>query len=163
MTLAAGFLFGMAWGAVTASLGATLGATAAFVASRFLIRGYVEDRLRGHPHFQAIDRALDDQGFTLVFLTRFCSLLPFGPMSYMFGLTKVPLGRYVAATWLGRLPDILFFAYLGSMAKSLADLATGKVQGGIEEQILLGAGLAAAITAAVLITRIARGAAQRGG
>lgn len=77
-------------------------------------------------------------------------------MSYLFGLTKVPLGRYVLATWLGRLPEILLFSYLGSTAKSLADLAAGNVEGGIEQEILLGLGMLAMIAVAVLIVQIAR-------
>ena len=156
LSLTAGFLFGMAWGAVTASLGATLGATAAFVAGRFLLRDYVEGGILDHPRFLAIDRAIDGQGFTIVLLTRLCSFFPYGLMSYLFGLTKVPLGRYIVATWLGRLPDILLFSYLGSTAKDLADLAAGKVEGGIERQVLLGVGLVAMITVAVLIAQIAR-------
>ncbi|MGA2068403.1 MAG: TVP38/TMEM64 family protein [Thermoguttaceae bacterium] len=156
LSLAAGFLFGMAWGAVTASLGATLGATAAFVAGRFLVREYVEGGILDHPRFLAIDLAIDGQGFTIVLLTRLCSFFPYGLMSYLFGLTKVPLGRYVVATWLGRLPDILLFSYLGSTAKNLADLAAGKVEGGIERRVLLGVGLVAMIAVAVLIAQIAR-------
>ena len=156
LTLAAGFLFGMAWGAVTASLGATLGAIAAFVAGRFFFRGYVESRLFDHPRFLAIDRAIDGQGFTIVLLTRLCSLFPYSLMSYLFGLTKVPLGRYVLATWLGKLPGILLFSYLGSTAKSLADLAAGRVEGGIEEKIFMGVGVAAMIAVAVLIAQVAR-------
>jgi uncharacterized membrane protein YdjX (TVP38/TMEM64 family) len=146
----------MAWGAVTASLGATLGATAAFVAGRFLVREYVEGGILDHPRFLAIDLAIDGQGFTIVLLTRLCSFFPYGLMSYLFGLTKVPLGRYVVATWLGRLPDILLFSYLGSTAKNLADLAAGKVEGGIERRVLLGVGLVAMIAVAVLIAQIAR-------
>jgi uncharacterized membrane protein YdjX (TVP38/TMEM64 family) len=155
LTLAAGFLFGMAWGTVTASLGATLGATAAFLAGRFLIRGYVEAESLSHPRFRAIDRAIGRQGFKIVLLTRLCAL-PYDLASYLFGLTKVPLGQYVAATWLGKLPGILVVSYLGSTAKDLAELTAGNVEGGIARQFLLGMGLVAMIAAAVLIARISR-------
>ena len=52
--------------------------------------------------------------------------------------------------------SILLFSYLGSTAKSLADLAAGKVEGGIERRVLLGVGLVAMIVVAVLIAQIAR-------
>lgn len=70
LTLAAGFLFGMAWGTATASLGVTLGATAAFLVARTLGREWVERRLATHPRFFRIDRAIGGQGFKIVVLTR---------------------------------------------------------------------------------------------
>ena len=76
LTLAGGFLFGMALGAVTASLGATLGAMAAFVPGRFLVREYIEGGILDHPRFLAIDRAIDGLGFTIVLLTSLCSFFP---------------------------------------------------------------------------------------
>lgn len=156
LTLAAGFMFGMVWGTVCASLGATLGATAAFIVGRFLIRGWIERRLMIHPGFLAVDRAIGSQGFKIVLLVRLCSLFPYDLMSYLFGLTKVPLGRYVVATWLGRLPETLLFAYLGTTAKSLADLVAGKVAMGVTKEILLGLGVLAMIAVTVSIAHIAR-------
>ena len=156
LTLAAGFMFGMVRGTIAASLGAALGATAAFLLARAMVRGWIEHRLATHPKFLALDRAIGDQGFKIVLLTRLCSLFPFDLTSYLFGLTNVPLGRYVAATWLGRLPEILVWAYVGSMAKSLADLAAGKVEFGIENELLFGLGLVAMVAVAVVVAHIAR-------
>jgi uncharacterized membrane protein YdjX (TVP38/TMEM64 family) len=156
VTLAAGFMFGIVWGTVTASLGATLGATAAFIVGRFMIRGWIERHLVTHPGFLAMDRAIGGQGFKIVLLTRLCSLFPYDLMSYLFGLTRVPLGQYVLATWLGRLPETLLFVYLGTTTKSLADLAAGKVAIGVAKQILFGMGLVAMIAVAVSLAQIAR-------
>ena len=57
--------------------------------------------------FLRIDHAIGGRRFQIVLLTRLCSLLPYDLMSYAFGLTDVSLGRYVLATWLGRLPETL--------------------------------------------------------
>ena len=80
-----------------------------------------------HPRFFAIDRAIGGQGFKIVLLTRLCSLFPYDLMSYVFGLSEVPLSRYVLATWLGRLPEIVVWAYIGSNAKNLSDLSPAKL------------------------------------
>ncbi len=101
VTLAAGFLFGIVWGTIAALFGATLGATLAFLLARGVLRPWIERRFATHPKFRAIDRAIADQGFKVVLLTRLCSLLPFNLTSYVFGLTKVSLGRYILATVLG--------------------------------------------------------------
>lgn len=156
LSLAAGFMFGMLWGTIAASLGATLGAIAAFLIARMMVRGWIEHRLMSHPKFRAIDRAIGEQGFKIVFLIRLSSLLPYDLSSYLFGLTNVPLGRYVLGTWLGRLPEILAWAYVGSITKNMTDLAAGNVEMGWEKELLLGLGLAAMVTVAVVIGHIAR-------
>lgn len=158
LTVAAGFLFGMVRGTIAASLGAILGATAAFLIARLIVRGWIEHRLTSHPKFRAIDRAIGDQGFKIVLLVRLCSFFPFALTSYLFGLTKVPLGRYVLASWLGRLPGILAWVYVGSIAKNLTDLAAGNDELRTADELLLGLGLVAMVTAAVVLGRIARAA-----
>jgi len=155
LTLAGGFMFGMAKGIAAASLGATLGAAAAFLISRAIGRQWLERRLMTHPRVFAIDRAIGYQGFKIVFLTRLCTLFPYDLMSYIFGLSEVPLSRYVLATWLGRLPEIVIWAYLGSNAKNLSDLVAGKIDAGIGVQILLWLGLIAMVAVAIIIAKIA--------
>jgi uncharacterized membrane protein YdjX (TVP38/TMEM64 family) len=156
LTLAAGFMFGMVKGTIASSLGATLGATAAFLVARLLVRQWIEHRLVSHPKFCALDRAIGDEGFKIVLLTRLCSLVPFDLTSYLFGLTNVPLGRYVVATWLGRLPEIIAWAYVGSAANSLRELAAGNVAFGVEHEIILGLGLAAMVAVAAVLAHVAR-------
>jgi uncharacterized membrane protein YdjX (TVP38/TMEM64 family) len=158
LTLAGGFMFGTAKGIAAASLGATLGAAAAFLISRAIGRQWLERRLMTHPRVFAVDRAISSQGFKVVFLTRLCSLFPHDLMSYVFGLSEVPLGKYVLATWLGRLPGILVWSYIGSNSKKLSDLLSGNIQTGIETQILLWLGLAAMLAVVIIIVKIARSA-----
>jgi uncharacterized membrane protein YdjX (TVP38/TMEM64 family) len=156
LTLAGGFMFGLTRGIVAASIGSTLGAAATFAVSRWFGRKWLEQKLPIHPRFSAIDRAIGDQGFKIVLLFRLCLLFPYAMTSYMFGLTRISPGKYILGTMLGRLPGIVVWSYLGSNAKSLADLATGKIEAGIGEQILLWIGLAAMAVVAVMLTMIAR-------
>ena len=156
LTLAAGFLFGVLWGTVRPRSAPRWGRRprSSLPAQRCESRSTTV--WRPIPSFGAVDRAIGDQGFKVVLLTRLCSLFPYDLMSYLFGLTNVSLGRYVLATWLGRLPETLVWAYAGSLAKSLADLAAGNMKVGMLEQILLGVGLAAMVAATVVIAHVAR-------
>jgi uncharacterized membrane protein YdjX (TVP38/TMEM64 family) len=160
LTLAGGFIFGFTKGIAAASLGSTLGATAAFAIGRLAGRQWLEQRLTIHPRILAVDRAIGNQAFRIVLLIRLCSLFPLALMSYVFGLSKVPTGKFVLATWLGRLPGTIVWAYLGSNAKSLADLLAGRIQSGLGEQILLWLGLAAMAAVTIIITEIARRAVR---
>src|SRR5262245_35506856 len=68
LTLGAGFAFGVMIGTITVSVGSTLGAAAAFLAGRFLARGWIEERIARYPKFRAIDQAVAEQGFKIVLL-----------------------------------------------------------------------------------------------
>ena len=163
ITLGTGFLFGAVWGTVTVSIGSTLAATAAFLVGRTLARGWIEEKVADNLKFQAMDRAVGSQGFKIVLLTRLSPLFPFNLLNFAFGLTRVSLPRYVLASWIGMLPGTVMYVYLGSAAKSLADLAAGKIEGGWQRQVLFGVGLVVAAVVTLLVTRIARRALKEAG
>ena len=71
-------------------------------------------RIASYPRFQAIDRAVGEQGFKIVLLTRLSPIFPFNLLNYAFGLTKVRLWQYVLASWIGMLPGTIMYVYLGS-------------------------------------------------
>ena len=93
-------------------------------------------------------------------------LSPFFPIdltSYALGLTEVPLGKYVLASWLGKLPGGLLCVYIGSVARSISELAAGRIQIGIVEPTLLVLGLLVTIAAVLYVTHLARRASPRRG
>lgn len=155
LTLAGGFAFGAFRAFVAASAGSTAGACLAFLLSRYLFRAWIETKLAGNPRFRALDRAVGEQGFRIVFLARLSPLLPFGMLNYAFGATNVSFGRYALASWIGMLPGTFVYTYLGSAAKQLADLASGRAVAGPWRQAMFFVGLAATVAVTILITRIA--------
>ena len=156
LTLGAGFLFGPIWGAVVACSGVTLGATAAFLVARMLGRQWIERRIGSHPKFAAIDRAVAREGFKTVLLIRLCPFFPINVVNYAMGLTQIPLGRYVLATWLGRIPGLATCVYVGSAAKSLADAAAGRVEMGTSQPLWFAIGLVLMVVVVVVLAQIAR-------
>lgn len=150
LTLGAGAVFGVAWGSVYVSIGATLGATAAFLVGRYFARERVAKKIARHAAFAAIDRAVGEEGWKIVGLTRLSPVFPFTLLNYAFGLTRVRLRDYVLASWLGMMPGTVMYVYLGSLARAGAQERTPG------EWALYGLGLAATIAVTVLITRIAR-------
>ena len=156
VTLAAGFLYGTAAGALIASAGSTLGAAAAFLISRFLVRTWIESRMATHPTFIALDRAIGREGFKIVLLCRLCSLIPFDVTSYVSGITKVSFRKYIFATFLGRLPETLMFAYLGTTVKSIHDLVRGNVEFGLAQRVFTVLGLIATVAVTVFVGHLAR-------
>ena len=156
LTLGAGFLFGVPVGLVTAWTGATVGACAAFIVGRTLARDWVASKVSGNPKFTAVDEAVGRQGFKIVLLLRLSPVFPFNFLNYALGLTKVSFGKYALASFIGMLPGGLMYVYFGSVARSLADVAAGKVQGSWAGQVFFWLGLAATIVVAGFVTRLAR-------
>lgn len=123
-----GLLFGLMPGLPFALFGVTAGAFGAFLAGRALGRSWVEKRMGDSLKLQALDEAVEAQSFYIVFLTRFAIVLPFNVLNYAFGLTRVTITTYVAATALGMLPAVLLYVYLGTLADDFGAILSGDVR-----------------------------------
>ena len=152
LTLAAGMLFGVTLGVALVSVASTLGAGCAFLAGRFLARGWVESRLTSMPRFRALDRAVARKGGLIVLLARLSLLIPYNLLNYALGLTNIRFGAYLFGTFVGMLPAIFLYVYLGSVAGSLASLDQAGTP--VIPQSLFAAGLVLAVVVIVLIARL---------
>src|SRR5262245_34347697 len=157
LTLGAGALFGVVRGSVCVSIGATLGATAAFLVGRYLARDAIARRIAKNEKFAAIDRAVADEGWKIVLLTRLSPVFPFTLLNYAFALTRVMLGHYVLTSWIGMMPGTVMYVYLGS----LVNVSAGHRQRTTGEWVLYGVGLLATVAVTVFVTRLARKALAR--
>lgn len=161
LTLGAGAVFGVVWGSVVVSVASTLGATAAFLVGRNLARDWVAAKIEGNGTFAALDRAVAQEGWKIVVLTRLSPAFPFTLLNYAFGLTRVKLGHYVFASWIGMMPGTVLYVYLGSLARAAGADTQQRTPA---QWALYGVGLIATIAVTIVITRIARRAlAQRTG
>jgi uncharacterized membrane protein YdjX (TVP38/TMEM64 family) len=161
ITLGAGFVFGVVVGTITVSVGSTLGASAAFLLGRTLARAWVQEKIARSPRFRALDEAVRRRGFLIVLLVRLSPLFPYNVVNYALALTQVSFRAYVLASWIGMLPATVMYVYLGSTLKNLADLASGKMEGGVAQQILFGIGLVATLSVTIVVTRLARNALKK--
>jgi uncharacterized membrane protein YdjX (TVP38/TMEM64 family) len=156
LTLAAGFLFGLVKGTVIVSLGSTAGAVAAFLVARKVTHRWVARRLAGRPKLAAIGRAVETEGFEIVLLTRLSPVLPYNILNYAFGLTSVPIGKYMLASWIGMMPGTIMYVYLGAATKSLQAALSGEARPSAGQQAMFVLGLVATVAATMIITRAAR-------
>jgi uncharacterized membrane protein YdjX (TVP38/TMEM64 family) len=161
LTLGGGAVFGVVRGALAVWVGAMLGATAAFLIGRYLARQWVERRLAGRGGVRAIDEAIAREGWKIVLLTRLSPAFPFVLLNYAFGLTRVSLRAYAAASAAGMVPGIAMYVYLGSLAGSLAAAVAGVGTQTPAQWAFFGIGLLATIAVTVYVTRLARAALAR--
>jgi uncharacterized membrane protein YdjX (TVP38/TMEM64 family) len=159
-TVTAGLLFGVVGGTAVALSGATIGAALAFLVARYLVRDSIQNLAGSNPRFQAIDRAIGENGWKIVGLLRLNPLIPFNLSNYFYGITAIRFWPYVLISAIGMLPGTLLYAYLGAVGK--ATLAA-KSPPTVWQYLLLGVGLGATVAVTIIISRIARNALKKSG
>ena len=136
LTLAGGFLFGSVFGTLFVNLGATTGATLAFLAARYLLRDWVEQKFG--KWLGPLQQGFTKNAFSYLLTLRLIPLFPFFVVNLVSGLTRMSLGSYVAATAVGIIPGSFVYAYAGRQLgtiNSLKEIASPNV---IAAFILLG-------------------------
>jgi uncharacterized membrane protein YdjX (TVP38/TMEM64 family) len=120
LTLAGGFLFGPVCATVFVNIGATTGATLAFLAARYLLRDWVEQKFGNT--LGPIQAGFSKNAFNYLITLRLIPLFPFFLVNMVSGLTRVRIGTYVAATAIGIIPGSFVFAYAGRQLGSINSL-----------------------------------------
>ncbi len=112
MTLAGGAIFGLLWGTVIVSFASTLGATLAFLASRFLLRDWVQDRFRDR--LKPINEGVAREGAFYLFAMRLVPAIPFVAINLVMGLTPIRVWTYLWVSQLGMLAGTIAYVYAGA-------------------------------------------------
>lgn len=108
----AGYAFGLLSGTLLGTLAALLGCLATFLYARFFGRGPLQKRLGGRA--ARFDRFIHQHPFAMTLLIR---LLPVGSnilTNLAAGISSARLLPFLAATFIGYLPQSLIFALVGS-------------------------------------------------
>jgi uncharacterized membrane protein YdjX (TVP38/TMEM64 family) len=112
MSVAAGFVFGFAVGAVVVWVAGMAGAWVAFWLGRVLGRDGVERLSRGQ--LARVDALVDTYGGWALFGLRLVPVVPFTPLNYGSGLTALRLHIYLVATAVGVVPGTVAYVGLGA-------------------------------------------------
>ncbi|MDB5668485.1 MAG: pyridine nucleotide-disulfide oxidoreductase [Alphaproteobacteria bacterium] len=112
LKVAAGALFGL-WGGMAVALGGTLlGAVIGFLASRYLMRHWVEHRFARQS--AAINRGLERDGIAYLLALRFNPLIPFFLINFAMGLTRMRATTFTLVSLVGLLPASFVYANAGT-------------------------------------------------
>ena len=108
---AGGVLFGTLEGTVLSILGGSIGAVLAFLLARYgasaSVQALVGDRLA------RLQDAIERRGFVAVLYARIVPGVPRDLANYAFGLTRVGIGAFTAATVIGIAPRAFAYTALG--------------------------------------------------
>jgi uncharacterized membrane protein YdjX (TVP38/TMEM64 family) len=157
LTIVAGVAYGF-WALPLALFSATTGASLAFLIARHVAGPAAHRFYAHHPYFQAVDRAVTEEGWKIVGLLRLSPLVPFGLQSYVFGVTSLGLAPFALATFAGIIPAALLYVYVGKLGLEAAMGSAGPLQ-----WAFFACGLLATVAVAFIIVRKAREALREMG
>lgn len=156
LTLAGGAIFGVAFGTLYVFIAAVSGSSLAFFIARHVAHDWVEGRLGRNPRFDAVARAVGENGLKITFLLRLSPIFPFTLMNYALGLTRVRFRDYLLAS-LGMLPGTILYVYSGQLIGDVAMLAGGATaERGLAYYLLMALGLVATLAVTLSVARMAR-------
>jgi uncharacterized membrane protein YdjX (TVP38/TMEM64 family) len=105
-TLIGAVLFGKILGTIYNLLGATGGAALSFLVARHLGRDFAARLLTGR--LRRLDAKAEEHGFILISYLRL-AYLPFAPLNYAAGLTRMRFLDYLCGSIVGMFPAVLIF------------------------------------------------------
>jgi len=120
LTLTAGALFGPWVGTAVVNVGATVGATLAFLAARFLLRDWVEQKFG--EKLKPFNDGFSQNAINYILFLRLVPLFPFFLINLASGLTKVRLSVYFFGTMFGIMPGSFVYCNAGSNLASINSL-----------------------------------------
>ena len=117
ITLAGGAVFGLWQGLLLVSFASTLGATLAFLASRFVLREWVEARFG--QRLADINAGVDKEGAFYLFTLRLIPVVPFFLINLLIGLTRMKTWTYYWVSQLGMLAGTAVYVNAGTQLAQL--------------------------------------------
>lgn len=121
MTLAGGAIFGFWIGLPVVLVSATIGATLAFLAARFVLQDFVQNRFGDR--LTAINAGVEKDGAFYLFTLRLVPIFPFFLINLLMGLTSIKTSTYFWVSLVGMAAGSAVYVNAGTQLASLTSLS----------------------------------------
>jgi pyruvate/2-oxoglutarate dehydrogenase complex dihydrolipoamide dehydrogenase (E3) component/uncharacterized membrane protein YdjX (TVP38/TMEM64 family) len=125
LTIIGGMVFGLWTGILLVSFASSIGATLAFLASRFLLRDWVQEKFS--THLSTINQGIEKQGGYYLFGLRLIPLFPFWMINLVMGLTPLKASTFYLVSQLGMLAGTLVFVNAGVSLGSIEEFSAAGI------------------------------------
>ncbi len=112
MTFVGGAIFGFWLGTLLVSFASSIGATLAFLASRLVLRDWVQQKFG--ERLAAVNAGIEKEGAFYLFALRLVPIFPFFVINLLMGLTKIGTFRFYWVSQLGMLLGTMVYVYAGT-------------------------------------------------
>ncbi len=117
LTLLGGALFGVLTGTIVVSFASTIGATLAFLASRFLLRDYVQSKFSRY--LTKINKGIEEEGAFYLFTLRLIPAFPFFVINLVMGLTPMRTITFFLVSQIGMLAGTIVYVNAGTQLSQI--------------------------------------------
>ena len=117
LTLVAGAVFGLLWGTIIVSFASSMGATLAFLASRYLLRDWVQAKFGDK--LKPINEGVAREGAFYLFALRLVPAFPFFVINLVMGLTPIKTRTFYWVSQVGMLAGTIAYVYAGTQLGQL--------------------------------------------
>ncbi|EAT11181.1 FAD-dependent oxidoreductase [Bermanella marisrubri] len=121
MTLAAGAIFGLAWGLLLVSFASSIGATLAFLVSRYLLHDTVQQRFGDR--LKAINEGIKKEGAFYLFTLRLVPIFPFFLINLVMGLTPIKAWTFYWVSQVGMFAGTIVYVNAGTQLAQIDSLS----------------------------------------
>jgi len=121
ITLLGGAIFGLFWGTLLVSFASSIGATLAFLASRVLLRDWVQRRFGDY--LAPLNKGIEKDGSFYLFSIRMVPLFPFFVVNLLMGLTAIRTTSFYLASQAGMLIGTAVYVNAGSELSQISSLS----------------------------------------
>lgn len=136
MTLGGGALFGFVIALTAVSFASTIGATLACFVSRYLLRGWVEEKFGDK--LSVINRGLEKEGIFYLFMLRLIPAFPFFMINLLMGLTRIKLTTFYWVSQVGMFAGTAVYVNAGKELGKIDSLSGILSPGLIISFVILG-------------------------
>ena len=120
LTLAGGAIFGFVQGFVLVSFASTVGATLAFLAARYVLREWVQQRFG--EKLKPMNDGIEKEGAFYLFTLRLVPVFPFFLINLLMGLTKMRTLTYYWVSQVGMLAGTVIYVNAGTQLAAIDSL-----------------------------------------
>jgi len=117
MTLIGGAIFGLLWGTVIVSFASSIGATLACLASRFVLRDWVQQKFG--QHLRPINEGMEKEGGFYLFTLRLIPAIPFFAINLVMGLTPMRAWTFYWVSQCGMLAGTIVYVNAGTQLAAI--------------------------------------------
>ena len=125
LTIVGGMVFGLWLGLLIVSFASTIGATLAFLASRFILKDWVQAKFSGY--LGPINRGMEKDGGFYLFSLRLIPLFPFWAINLVMGLMPISTIRFYWVSQLGMLAGTLVFVNAGASLGAVEEFSAAGI------------------------------------
>jgi len=136
MTLAGGAIFGLGWGLLIVSFASSIGATLAFLASRWLLGDWVQQRFGDK--LATLNAGVAREGGFYLFTLRLVPVVPFFVINLAMGLTPMRPATFYWVSQLGMLAGTAVYVNAGTQLAGIRSLSGIVSPGLLGSLVLLG-------------------------